>query len=515
MATRVLTTAVLRPLEARFAKANPPLMERAGRAVAEAARRLATDTGARILVIAGPGNNGGDAWVAAAHLLESFHKVVVLDATGAAPKAAQARDAQAAFAARTGVVTREWPAGPAPAVIVDGLLGIGLARDVEAPFAALIRQMNEAGVPILAIDVPSGLDSETGRVRGAAVRAARTLTFIAHKAGLHTAEGPDHCGVVELDDLGLGDAVCEAPHGRLIGPRDVASWLAPRPRNAHKGHFGTLGIVGGQRGMVGAALLAARAALLAGAGKVRVGLLSPEAPPVDGLYPEIMIASVDDALAGDVLVVGPGAGQSPSHVPLPGDPSHAPLPGDPSATSGTAFERSVLPAAIASARPLVLDADALNAIAFSETLRSAVANRAAPTIVTPHPAEAARLLGCDTAAVQSDRLAAALEIAKRLNAHVVLKGAGSICADPDGSWSINITGNPGLASGGTGDVLAGLIGALLCQGLEAPRALRYAVCLHGAAADTLVARGKGPVGLTASEVALECRRLLNLWTAPH
>lgn len=495
MAARVLTTAVLRPLEARFAKANPPLMERAGRAVAEAARRLATDTGARILVIAGPGNNGGDAWVAAAHLLESFHKVVVLDATGAAPKAAEARDAQAAFAARAGVVTREWPAGPAPAVIIDGLLGIGLARDVEAPFAALIRRMNEAGVPILAIDVPSGLDSETGCVRGAAVRAARTLTFIAHKAGLHTAEGPDHCGVVELDDLGLGDAVCEAPHGRLIGPRDVASWLAPRPRNAHKGHFGTLGIVGGQRGMVGATLLAARAALLAGAGKVRVGLLSPEAPPVDGLYPEIMIAPVDDALAGDVLVVGPGAGQSP-------------------ATTGTMFERSVLPAAIASARPLVLDADALNAIAFSETLRSAVANRAAPTIVTPHPAEAARLLGSNTAAVQSDRLAAALEIAKRLNAHVVLKGAGSICADPDGSWSINTTGNPGLASGGTGDVLAGLIGALLCQGLEAPRALRYAVCLHGAAADTLVARGKGPVGLTASEVALECRRLLNLWTAP-
>ena len=470
-------------------------MERAGSAAAEAARRLASDTGARILVVAGPGNNGGDAWVAAARLLESFHKVVVLDATGAAPKAAEARAARRAFAGRNGAISREWPAGPAPALILDGLLGIGLARDVDAPFAKLIARMNESGAPILAIDVPSGLDSETGRVRGAAVRAARTLTFIAHKTGLHTADGPDHCGVVELDDLGLGEGVDEAPHGDLLGPLDVAPWLAPRRRNAHKGDFGTLGIVGGQRGMVGAALLAARAALLAGAGKVRVGLLSPEAPPVDPLHPEIMLAPVDDALAGDVLVVGPGAGRSPS------------------ATSVSMFERSVLPAALASSRPLVLDADALNTIAFNETLRSEVSRRESPTIVTPHPAEAARLLGRDTAAVQSDRLAAALEIAQRLRVHVVLKGVGSICADPDGRWSINATGNPGLASGGTGDVLAGLIGALLCQGLDAPRALRYAVCLHGAAADTLVARGKGPIGLTASEIALECRRLLNLWTA--
>ena len=495
MAARVLATSALRALEARFADARPPLMERAGSAAAEAARRLASDTGARILVVAGPGNNGGDAWVAAARLLESFHKVVVLDATGAAPKAAEARAARRAFAGRNGAISREWPAGPAPALILDGLLGIGLARDVDAPFAKLIARMNESGAPILAIDVPSGLDSETGRVRGAAVRAARTLTFIAHKTGLHTADGPDHCGMVELDDLGLGEGVDEAPHGDLLGPLDVAPWLAPRRRNAHKGDFGTLGIVGGQRGMVGAALLAARAALLAGAGKVRVGLLSPEAPPVDPLHPEIMLAPVDDALAGDVLVVGPGAGRSPS------------------ATSVSMFERSVLPAALASSRPLVLDADALNTIAFNETLRSEVSRRESPTIVTPHPAEAARLLGRDTAAVQSDRLAAALEIAQRLRVHVVLKGVGSICADPDGRWSINATGNPGLASGGTGDVLAGLIGALLCQGLDAPRALRYAVCLHGAAADTLVARGKGPIGLTASEIALECRRLLNLWTA--
>ena len=491
----VLTNAELRPIEARFASASPPLMERAGRATAQAARQLATDTGARILVVAGPGNNGGDAWVAAAHLLESFHKVVVLDATGAAPKAAEARAAKDTFTARRGEVVREWPAGPAPALILDGLLGIGLARDVEAPFAALIERMNASPAPILAIDVPSGLESETGHVRGAAVRAKHTLTLLAHKVGLHTADGPDHCGAIELDDLGAGDAVLAAARGALLTPRDVAPWLAPRRRNAHKGDFGTLGIVGGNRGMVGAALLAGRSALLAGAGKVYLGLLAADAPAADLLHPELMLRPVDDAILAQVLVMGPGAGQSPS------------------ATSVSMFERVLLPGAIASTKALVLDADALNAIAFSDTLRAALPKRNAPTIVTPHPAEAARLLGRTTAEVQSDRLAAALELARDFNSHVVLKGVGSLCASPDARWAVNTTGNPGLASGGTGDVLAGLIGALLCQGLEAGRALRYAVCLHGAAADTLVARGKGPVGLTASEIALEARRLMNLWTA--
>ena len=494
MADCLLTTSELRAVEARHAQASPSLMQRAGRAIADCARAMAVDTGAPILVVAGPGNNGGDAWVAAARLLEGFHKVVVLDASGTPSRAPEARAARDVVAKHRGEVVREWPAALAPALVVDGLLGIGLARDVDTELAALIDRMNACGAPILAIDVPSGLDADTGRARGATVRATRTLTFIAHKPGLHTGEGPAHCGSVQLDALGTGEAAAAAARGFLLTPQHVAGWLAPRPRTAHKGDFGTLGIVGGNRGMVGAALLAARAAQLAGAGKVRVGLLSPEAPVVDPLAPELMLASVDDALLGDVLVVGPGAGRSPS------------------ATSVSMFERTVLPGVIAGAKPLVLDADALNAIAFNEALRAEVPKRKAATIVTPHPAEAARLLGRSTAEVQSDRLAAALKLAQLLNAHVVLKGAGSVCAAPDGRFAINTTGNPGLASGGTGDVLAGLIGALLCQHLEPHHALQYAVCLHGAAADTLVARGKGPVGLTASEVALECRRLLNLWT---
>jgi hydroxyethylthiazole kinase-like uncharacterized protein yjeF len=490
----VLTQAELREVESRLAQASPPLMARAGNATAEHARRFAADTGASILVVAGPGNNGGDAWVAAARLRTSFHRVTVLDATGTPPKIGTARAAKEEFAAARGAIVREWPAGAAPALVVDGLLGIGLTRDVDADFARRVERINGCGAPVLAIDVPSGLDSATGRVRGVAVRAHHTLTFIAHKAGLHTADRPDHCGVVTLDDVGAGEVTAELARGTLTTPADVRPWLRARRRNSHKGDFGTLGVVGGNHGMVGAALLAARAALLAGAGKVQLGLLAQDAPTVDPVQPELMLRSVDDTITAPVLLLGPGAGRSVS------------------ATSVSTFERHLLPAAIASAKPIVLDADALNVLAVNDKLRARVPKRAAPTLATPHPAEAGRLLQMSTAEVQADRLAAACELARRLNAHVVLKGVGSICAAPDGRWAINTTGNPGLASGGTGDVLAGIVAALLCQGLEPQRALLYGVCLHGAAADTLVARGRGPVGLTASEIALEARRLLNLWT---
>jgi hydroxyethylthiazole kinase-like uncharacterized protein yjeF len=469
-------------------------MESAGRAVAEYARRLARDTGAPILVVAGPGNNGGDAWVAAAQLREGFHRVIVLDVAGTVPKAPAAQAGKALFVARGGTILHAWPTERC-SMIVDGLLGIGLARDVDAGHAELIGRINAFDGPVLAIDVPSGLDAATGRARGAAVRATDTLTFLALKPGLLTGEGPRHCGRVELDDLGTGDAVRGLAHGTDLAPADVRSWLGPRARDAHKGTFGTIAIIGGNRGMVGAALLAARAALHCGAGKVYAGLLANDAPTVDLTQPELMLRAVDDALAAQVLVVGPGAGQSPS------------------TTSASMFERIVLPAVINSAKPLVIDADALNAIAVHESLRTALATpRRAATVLTPHPGEAARLLGIDTRQVQADRLACALELARRFNAEVVLKGAGSVCATPAGDWAINTTGNPGLASGGTGDVLAGIVGALLCQGLDGTRSLRYAVCLHGAAADALVARGIGPAGLTASELIPEARRLLNAWT---
>jgi hydroxyethylthiazole kinase-like uncharacterized protein yjeF len=490
----VLTTDELRAVEVGAAQAQLPLMERAGRAVAGAARALAADTGSAILVVAGPGNNGGDAWVAAAALREGFHRVVVLDVAGTEPRAATARAARADFEQRGGIVTREWPTGGF-ALVVDGLLGIGLERDVDAACAAVIARINASATPVLAIDVPSGLDSRTGAIRGVAVRATSTLTFIAHKAGLHTADGPDCCGEIACDELGMGEAARSAARGHLLTPQLAAPWLAKRARNTHKGDFGTVAVVGGNRGMVGAALLSARAALLAGAGRVYCALLGSDAPSVDIVHPELMMRGVDDALRAEVIVAGPGAGQSPS------------------ATSVSMFERTVLPNLVASHSTLVLDADALNAIAHSDSLASDIARRAAPTILTPHPAEAGRLLGTDVKSVQADRLGAALLLARQSKAHVVLKGAGSVCAFPDGRWSINTTGNPGLATPGSGDVLAGIVGALLAQGLDAERALQYAVCAHGAAADRCVARGLGPVGLTASEIALEARDVINRWCA--
>jgi hydroxyethylthiazole kinase-like uncharacterized protein yjeF len=492
----LLTTAEVRALEESAARglAGPTLMQRAGKATADAARRMAPDTGAPILVVAGPGNNGGDAWVAAEHLRETFHRVTVLDVSGATPKAPEAREARDRFVAAGGATVREWPGALRPALVVDGLFGIGLARELGGEMARLVQCINDCGAPVLAIDVPSGIASDTGVVCGAAVRATRTITFLARKPGLYTNDALDHTGEIVVDGLGLDPALAAGSAGSLLVPEAMQGLLPPRPRNSHKGSFGTLGVVGGGKGMTGAAILAARAGLLAGAGKVYVGLLSPEAPAFDAAHPELMLRSLDDTLAADVLVVGPGAGHSPSE------------------TSPSSFERHTLPALLSLPKPLVIDADALNAIAVHATMADALANnRRGPTILTPHPAEAARLLHTTTAVVQAGRLTAARALAEKFKAEVVLKGAGSVCASPDGTWAVNATGNPGLASGGTGDVLSGLIGALLCQGLSAKDALRFGVCLHGAAADSLVARGIGPAGITASEVALEARRVLNDW----
>lgn len=477
----LLTTAELRAVESAHASVTPPLMERAGAAVARVARHMAGE--GPLLVVAGPGNNGGDAWVAAHALLAAARDVTILDVAGQAPRAAEAIAARTALQAAKAQVVREWPSRRF-ALVVDGLLGIGLARDVEGPVADMIDRINACGAPVLAIDVPSGLDAETGLVRGRAVRAARTITFIAHKPGLWTRDGRDHAGEIELDDLGLGPSTQVAGRGALIEPSQVKGWLEPRPTNAHKGLFGTLAIIGGSRGMVGAALLAGRAAVLCGAGKTRVALVDASLA-VDPGMPEMMISTVEEALDGDVVVIGPGGGARLD-----------------------ALER-----ALSLAKPIVVDADALNAVAKDASLARAIARRGAGTLMTPHPGEASRLLARPTKDIQADRRGAAFEIAARFNAHVVLKGAGSVCAAPSGDWSINATGNAGLASGGSGDVLAGMIGALLAQRLDPWRALQYAVCLHGAAADALVARGIGPIGLTAFEVAVEARRLLNAWTA--
>ena len=483
--TRLISTAALREVEGLAApQSHPPLMILAGRAVARRALALARGRRGPIVLAAGPGNNGGDAWVAAEQLLSLGAPVVVWAPLGNGTHDAVAAGGRARFRAEGGVVVQTLPRGPA--LVVDGLFGIGLSRNLSGRALDSVSAINACGAPVLAIDVPSGLDADTGATRGAAVRATHTITFIAGKPGLVTGNGPGHAGQVEVDSLGIDDVFFPENAGVLL-THDTAPRLQPRAANSHKGSFGTVGIVGGAAGMAGAPILAARGALFAGAGKVYATLLAPGAPCFDPAYPEILLRALGETLTADVLVAGPGAGAPDS-----------------------AFAREVLPRLLAADQPLVLDADALTALAHQRALPHAdLRRRRAPTLLTPHPGEAARLLGASVADIQGDRVAAATELAHRFGADVVLKGAGSVCAGPDGDWAINASGNAGLASGGTGDVLAGVIGALLAQGMAPAQALRLAVWAHGAAADGLVIQGVGPAGLTAGELPAAIRAILN------
>ncbi len=439
---------------------DEPLMQRAGAAAAELAVRLAADTAKDVLVLAGPGNNGGDAKIVAELLRQKFFRVTLATAAEAA----------------TLPVDKRW------GLVVDGLFGIGLARDIEGDFARLVTYANAQDCPRLALDIPSGIASDTGRVLGHAIKATHTVSFIALKPGLLTLDGPDHCGEVTVADLGLDVGKLVRPTGWTAAPQLFAEALKPRRQNFHKGLAGSVAILGGAAGMTGAALLAGRAALKLGAGRVYVGML--EELSLDPATPELMLRHPDDALGQDldVIVVGPGLGQSERADALVG-------------------------AVLASDIPCVLDADALNLVSEDTNLRAACAKRKADTLLTPHPAEAARLLGAKTADVQQNRLAAAQRLSVELNAHVVLKGNGSVMVARDGHWFINTSGNPGMASAGMGDVLAGMLGALLAQKLSGEAALVLGVHLHGLAADKT---GVG-AGLTASELIEPARAIWNRW----
>lgn len=454
-------------------------MERAGACAARLALEMLSG---RALILAGPGNNGGDALVVARLLKAAGHPPVVLFAGDPERLPSDARLAYAAWLEAGGTCVQEFPEGDF-GLIVDGLFGIGLARAIEGNYALWIEQANASGCPILALDTPSGLDALTGRLTGPAICAARTATFIALKSGLLTGEGPDHCGEVIVCDLGLDAGQGDGVRVELSRFR---SSLRPRAKNSHKGSFGSVAILGGAPGMAGAALLAGRAALRLGAGRVYLGMLEPLA--IDPVQPELMLRSADEAMhLASVLAIGPGLGQSQQASELLGK-------------------------ALACGLPCIIDADGLNLLAQSSLLQRQCAVASAPTFITPHPAEAARLLDCSTESVQSDRLAAALELARRFNAHVALKGSGTILVAPDGRWFINTNGNPGLASAGSGDVLTGLLAALAAQHLPPLDALLAAVHLHGAAADDCVAAGRGLIGLTAGELIDPARRLLNEWT---
>lgn len=476
-----------RAIEAAALAQHAPhlLMQRAGLAVARLALALAPHA-RQVWVACGPGNNGGDGLVAAAHLRRAglaVQATLLGDAQRLPDDARQAlADAQQAGVALCG----EMPAG-APDLVIDALLGLGGSRAPHGQIAEAISAINALPAAVLAVDLPSGLHADTGQCLGdAAVRATSTLSLLTLKPGLFIGAGRDHAGQIWFDALGVTPGA-HAPSACLAGADSLAV-LAPRAHASHKGSHGDLAVVGGARGMAGAALLAARAALASGAGRVFVSPLDDALAPCDAQQPELMFRPQwwrgDPAmLARSTVVCGCGGGET---------------------------VRDALPALMARCTRLLLDADALNAVAADETLRRRLQARAARgqvTVLTPHPLEAARLLGTDTAAVQADRLLAAHTLAQRLACVVLLKGSGSIMACPDSQPVINPTGNGLLASGGTGDVLAGWVGGFWAQlaasrgdALSARQALQAATWLHGRAADRLCAGSPGSLALRAGQL---------------
>lgn len=441
------------------------LMQRAGLAVARLALAVAPHARS-VWVACGPGNNGGDGLEAALHL-RSWGKdaqVTWLGTPQAAPVDAlaaweRARDAGVPFTCQP---PASWDLG------IDALLGIGANRAPGDAVRGLISRLNQGPGPVLAVDVPTGLPADTGA--GDAVQARWTLSLLTLKPGLFTSQGRDACGEVWCDTLGV-----QAPAA------DACAWLAGPPHQArrmhasHKGSYGDVAVVGGAPGLGGAALLAASAALHSGAGRVFVCLLDDAALSVDTGQPELMLRSVDTLdLASMAVACGCGGGDA---------------------------VRAVLPRVLATAKALVLDADALNAVATDPQLRALLQSRAVrkpgSTVLTPHPLEAARLLAKTAAQVQADRLAAAQQLASELGCTVLLKGSGSIVADPPALPAINPTGNALLATAGTGDVLAGAVAAALAAGAGAREAACAAAYRHGEMAD------RWPAGrpLTAAALA--------------
>jgi hydroxyethylthiazole kinase-like uncharacterized protein yjeF len=469
----LLDTAALRRLE----QGSPPglLMERAGLAVARLARALWPQA-RRVSLICGPGNNGGDGYVAARHLQSRGLSVQVLQ-VGRPQRPSSERQLAEATAAALGL--RAVPLkelDPGADVLIDALLGLGLRSAPEGELLAAIEAMNLHPAPKLGVDLPSGLQADTGHAPGAVVHCTHTLSLMAPTPGLLTGEGRQQTGRIWLDRLGCAtdDSACA-----LAGsPREewrLHSARAHSPHSSHKGSAGRVWVLQGEAGMAGAARLAARAALAAGAGRV---YLSGEAVDADPLWPELMRPSSAQALAdvpGGVGVVGCGGGSEVA---------------------------AQLLAWLQAAGQLVLDADALNALSDSASLQQALQERAARSqhsVITPHPLEAARLLGCSTALVQADRLAAAQQLADRFRCTVVLKGSGSVIAAPGVLPRINTSGHAALGTAGTGDVLAGWLAGLLAQAPAAPvQELAAIACAwQGEAADRLP-EGGGP--LRASEL---------------
>jgi NAD(P)H-hydrate epimerase len=465
------------------------LMEVAGRAVADAVTRRRGPRDGPVLVLAGTGNNGADALVAARHLRERGIPVQVL---GLGPESKLTPDGrvQVDLFRRLGGRLSFDSGGPAVAelcrhlphasTLVDGVFGIGLDREVRGFRADVLDRAARSAVPSVAVDLPSGLDADRGRPLGVVLPAEATVTFQFLKRGLVLEPGRTLAGQLEVADIGIPPRVLARirPPGRTLGPPA----LPRRDRSGHKGTFGHLLVVAGAADRPGAALLTARAALRSGAGLVTLGTsadvlarASAELGPLMGL--ELGRVAVDGTAVEAALTERSGLLVGPS------------LPGD--GRTG----RWLNPLLDRSSRPVVLDAGALRALDDLARLR----DRPGPTILTPHPGELGALLGVPAAEVQTDRWAAATEAAARSGAVVVLKGASTLVATPEGRVGVCLRGNPGLGTGGTGDVLSGMVAGVWVQGFDPEAAASAAVWVHGVAGDR-VARSAGELGLVASDL---------------
>ena len=462
------------------------LMDRAGAAAFDLLRLRWPDA-RRIVVVCGGGNNAGDGYVVARLARQTGLDVRVLTLSN--PDDLR-DDALTAWqdACATGVPTTVFTAtGLADAeLLVDAILGTGLERDVSGVWREAIEAMNAHPADRFALDIPSGLQADTGVILGAAIRAAATITFIGLKQGLFTGQGPACCGEVHFADLDVPSDIYPALHPacwRYAG-EDLPALLPKRQRSAHKSHFGHVLVIGGELGMAGAARMAGEAAARCGAGLVSVATRAAHAGLQAATRPELMFHGVEtpDELEpvlnrATVIAVGPGMGR-----------------GD--------WGREMLQAALACDKPLVLDADALNLLAIEPVYRDS-------WILTPHSGEIARLLKMTPAQVEADRFAAVEDLALRFGGVAVLKGAGSLIASKtDGLVALCAAGNPGMASGGMGDVLTGVIAALLAQGLPLFAAAKAGVYLHARAGD-LAAQSGGERGLLATDLLPFLRQLVN------
>jgi NAD(P)H-hydrate epimerase len=459
------------------------LMTRAGQKTFEHIQRQWSQV-TSISIYCGSGNNGGDGYVVGRLALQANWQVQLFALSDTATLQGDARQAYEDYLTIGGAISTFNGSLPEADIVLDAMLGTGLDREVGGIYADVIALLNKSKQPVVAVDIPSGLNGDTGQVWGIAVEANMTVTFIGQKAGLYTGKAKDHCGDVYFDDLQVPASVyANITSEQYLLNQSITEKLSPRKRTAHKGNAGHSLLVGGASGMSGAIRLAGEAALRTGSGLVTIATAAEHAALINLTRPELMVTTPDATVAFNQLLqkvsvigIGPGLGQ-------------------------TTWASRLLTLVENSSKPKVLDADALNLLAQTRLKRD-------DWILTPHPGEAARLLACEIKAIEQDRIQSAKALQQQYGGVVVLKGAGTVIAS-NNRISLCPAGNPGMASGGMGDVLTGIITALLAQGLSLVDAAETGVCIHAYAADEAAKMGER--GLLASDLIGELRNMINAY----